>query len=141
MAGWQPYTDSLKQHCAESLFAVGIYGVQGGVWHAEGINLSNEECTKLSQAIDLAASDNGAGICASGFTLGGHKFSAVRVDSEDGFLVGKSKKDNTAYVNLDTVVFKTNTAIFVGIGKDGFKASQMTIGFEKVTKGLKEAGY
>lgn len=135
---WKQYTDNIKTACNNKLVAVGIFGVAGGLWHAEGINLTNEECAKLANAIE----NQDKSIFGTGFTLNDQKFAVTKLD--DDVICGKGKEAANCWGKGEAVIFKTVQAIFVavgGLGDSEIKATSMLNHFYTVCEPLKDSGY
>jgi len=137
---WQAYVDTMKSNCENKLQCAGIFGVAGGAWAADGIDLSVDEASTLTNAIS-----NQDQSIFGGFTLNGQKFAATRLD--DDFVCGKGKGTDKGccWDKGEVVIYKTEQALHIAVGgitdATSIKATQILAKLHDICEPLKEQGY
>lgn len=130
---WDPYLDSIQGKCpSDKLVAIGIWGENGSRWASRGIELTVPECAAIYNA--------DTSVCGTGLTLGGQKFAATRVDTEEGSIIGKGKEGNT-YGKGVLSIYKINTAFLIAIGDSDAQGGNVSIAVGSIADYLKDNGY
>jgi len=137
---WQGYIDNIKGQCkGAALQAVGIFGHNGSQWAAENCSLTVEEAANIARHIN----EGDESICGAGFTVGGQKFAATKLDGEDKTLIGRGKGTDKgcSYDKVAIVVLGTAQALIVAIGAEGAQGGTIVNGCSKVQDYLAQSGY
>jgi len=111
----------------------GIFGINGATWAQSGINPQYEELLAIAALFE----DPSPGY-ANGFTLGGERFTVLRIDEE--MLHGKAKPtEGTSACPL--TIQKTTQALVTAIGKADAAAGQVSMAVGTIGDYLVKAGY
>jgi len=122
---WKPYVDLIIQD--PNISAAGIYGLTGGVWHQEGINITAGEIPALGKgAHDVSVFQAGGAIAA------GIKYFYLNTLA-NGTIVGRKGP-------ISLLIFKTKQAFIVALTKENNNPGNVTR-VEFVAKDLVGKGF
>lgn len=135
MSAWDAYLDSIQGKCPnDKLAAIGIWGENGSKWACRGIpDLSVAECSAIYNATSDA--------CGTGLSLGGQRFAITRVDTEDGVITGKGKKEGNTFSTAVLSIYKINTAFLFAIGESDAQGGNVSLAVGSIADYLKDNGY
>jgi len=135
MSAWDAYLDSIQGKCPQDkLAAIGIWGENGSKWACRGISdLSVAECSAIYNG-DMS-------LCGTGITMGGQKFAITKVDTDDGVIVGKGKKEGCSFGTAVLSIYKINTAFLFAIGSPEAQGGNVSIAVGSIADYLKDNGY
>ena len=146
MIGWEQYLNVIKNNCRNpNLPALGIIGETGVVWADQNSNMTIPEAKFLSKALtDVTRNDDFFYVRAlfgSGFTVGGEKFSVIKVgDRKEGTLYGMGKK-GSKFEDGFIAISRIKGAILFAIGKKGDAREDISYGVEETAKYLRQNGF
>lgn len=133
---WIPYLQMVTTKCPGAADHAGIFGQDGSPWIDQGTNATPAEVQTLCAAFDDASQ-----IQANGFTLGGMKFVFARIDTEENFLLGKSKKENDVCPGGPCSVMKTKSALIIAYGNTDVPAGVLNIAVSGLGEYLVSSNY
>ncbi|CAL1531212.1 unnamed protein product [Lymnaea stagnalis] len=133
---WAAYITNLETGKGRCKYAA-IYGKQGGVW-AESIDKSLfQPSAEEVAAATKAVVNQDMNVMGTGLTMGGVKFTCLRMEPD--ILICQGKGDNKDY---SLVIAISNQACIIGLNPDAdTKTAQVRDAVEVIQVYLKGAGY
>lgn len=122
---WKPYVDLIIQD--PNIQSAGIYGLTGGVWHQEGINVSAAEIPTLGKGAQDVSVFQAGGAYAAGV-----KYFYLNTLA-NGTIVGRKGP-------ISLLIFKTKQAFIVALTKENNNPGNVTR-VEFVAKDLVSKGF
>jgi len=118
---WAPYLQMISGKCPGAS-NMGIYGQDGSPWIDQETKATPTEIQTL-----VAAFNDPSYLQANGFYIGGHKFVFARIDMEEGYILGKAKKEHPTCPGGPCSIVKTKTACIIAYGNTDVPNGQLNV--------------